>query len=109
MQVHNGVEEHACHRVRRVRVTQWNEVTVLEEPIDNGEDHRLDADFEEAFDEVHDDVAPDLARDLSRAGEEGRLEGTGRRRLYLNEVVGLGPGPRRRGGAVIGTAPMAKA
>ena len=33
-----------------------------------------------------------------------RLEGGLRRREYLNEVTGRGPGPRRRGGAVIGAA-----
>jgi len=30
-----------------------------------------------------------------------RFEGGIRRRLYLNEVTGRGPGPRRRGGAVV--------
>lgn len=39
---------------------------------------------------------------LSRANE---LEGGIRRRLYLREVAGHGPGPRWRGGAVIGDAP----
>ncbi len=33
-----------------------------------------------------------------------RLEGGLRRREYLNEVTGRGPGPRRRGDAVIGAA-----
>jgi hypothetical protein len=39
---------------------------------------------------------------LSRAR---RLEGGLRRREYLKAVTGRGPGPRRRGGAVFGTAP----
>lgn len=35
-----------------------------------------------------------------------KLEGGTRRRLYLKEVIGRGPGPRRRGGAVIRDAPL---
>ncbi|TVU26439.1 hypothetical protein EJB05_28986, partial [Eragrostis curvula] len=41
---------------------------------------------------------------LSQAGDEYEFDGTKRRRLYLKEVAGLGPGPRQRGGGVV-TAP----
>jgi hypothetical protein len=39
--------------------------------------------------------------EVSRAGEELELVGGTRRRLYLNEVAGHGPGPRRRAGAMV--------
>jgi hypothetical protein len=40
---------------------------------------------------------------MSRVGGSVELEGTILLKLYLNEVVGQGPEPRRHGGAVIGT------
>jgi hypothetical protein len=42
---------------------------------------------------------------MSAVGELGMFVGTILLNLYENEVEGLGPGPRRRGGAVVATAP----
>jgi hypothetical protein len=42
---------------------------------------------------------------MSAVGELGMFVGTILLNLYENEVEGLGPGPRRCGGAVVATAP----
>jgi hypothetical protein len=42
---------------------------------------------------------------LSGDGELGMFVGTFLLNLYENEMDGLGPGPRRRGGAVVATVP----
>jgi hypothetical protein len=42
---------------------------------------------------------------LSVVGELETFVGTVLLNLYENEVEGIGPGPRRRGGAVMATAP----
>jgi hypothetical protein len=42
---------------------------------------------------------------MSAVGELGTFVGTILLNLYENEVEGLGPGPRRRGGAVMTTTP----
>jgi hypothetical protein len=38
-------------------------------------------------------------------GDEYEFLGMWQRRLYWNEVIGRGPGPRRRGGAIVATMP----
>jgi hypothetical protein len=43
---------------------------------------------------------------MSWPGDETKLNGTILLRLYLNEEVGLGPGPRLRGGAVTEEGPQ---
>jgi hypothetical protein len=47
-----------------------------------------------------------LVVELSRAEELRELDWTTHRRLYLKEVAGRRPGPRRRGGTMISAAPL---
>jgi hypothetical protein len=60
---------------------------------------------EEALMVVGEEPRPRDTKMSRDGGDEYVFVGTWRRRLYLNEVVGRGPEPHRRGGAVVATTP----
>ena len=71
MKVHDVVEEGTSNRRSRVRVPQWNEVGVLGEPVDDGEDDTLAMDLRKGLDEVHRNVRPHTRRHGQRLQETG--------------------------------------
>lgn len=56
MEAHNVDEEGLRHGPDVVRVAEGDEVAVLAEAVDDGEDHRLSVDTWQCFDEVDADV-----------------------------------------------------
>jgi hypothetical protein len=51
-----------CDGDRSVQVAQWDEVGVLGEAVDNGQNHGLVVYAREVLDEVHGDVGPHHTR-----------------------------------------------
>lgn len=77
MKANNHLKEGTGDRRRRVWVAEGDEVRVLGERVDNGEDDEFPVDLGEALDEVHRDVCPHLGRYHERLQETRRLQGGG--------------------------------
>jgi hypothetical protein len=58
MEAHNVGEKGLRHGLGSVRVAEGDEVAVLAEAVDDGEDHRLPVDTGQCFHEVEADVRP---------------------------------------------------
>ena len=74
METHDAVEESVGDRSRHVRVAEGDEVRVLGEPVDDGEDDRLSVDLGKALDEVHRDIHQHLGRNIERLKKAYWLE-----------------------------------
>ena len=74
METYDAVKESVGDQSRRVRVAEGDEVRVLGEPVDNGEDDGLSVDLGKALDEVHRDIRPHLGRNVERLKKACRLE-----------------------------------
>lgn len=55
-------------------MSQWNEVAVLTEAIDDGEDDRFAADARKSFDEVQPQISPNRCGYWKRQQQPGRVE-----------------------------------
>ena len=75
MKPDDAVEEGAGYRRRGVGVAERNEVCVLSEAADDGENDRLAADLRQPFNEIHGDIRPYLGRYLQRLKQTGGLQG----------------------------------
>ena len=63
MKTHDVGEERLCHRLDGVRVAEGDEVEVLAEAVDDGEDDRFAVDAGQCFNEVEADIRQDDGRD----------------------------------------------
>ena len=99
MQPDNIVEESLGNRDGGVGMSKRDEVGVLGEAIDDGEDDRLTADPRKALDEIHSDVGPHRVRNVERLEEPRRVQvlclialansaPTMQRQLYHPEFLG---------------------
>jgi hypothetical protein len=64
VEVHYHVEEGLCDSRGGVRVSDQDEVCILAEAVDDGDDHWLAIDTREPFNEVHCHVGPDRRGNL---------------------------------------------
>jgi hypothetical protein len=74
VKLHNIVEEEARHQFCCVRLTEWQEVAVLEEPIDDSENHRFSIHPLQTFDKVYGHIRPDSRRHLQWLRKDDGLE-----------------------------------
>ena len=74
MQPDNVVEERLGDRDGGVGMSKRDEVGVLGEAIDDGEDDGLAADPRKALDEIHSDVSPHRVRNVERLEEPRRVQ-----------------------------------
>jgi hypothetical protein len=74
VQAHDLIEEDAGHRHRRVWATQGDEVGVLGEAVDDGEDEGLATHSREALNEVHGDVGPNGIRHRQWLEQAGGMQ-----------------------------------
>ena len=72
--MHNVGEEGLCHGLGGGRVAKGDEVAVLAEAVDDGENHRLPTDTGQCFNEVEPNVCPDDSGDWQRHEEAGQVE-----------------------------------
>jgi len=59
MQAYYVGEESLCQRLRRVWVSEGDEVAVLAEAVDDSEDHRLPLDTGQGFHKIEANISPD--------------------------------------------------
>lgn len=98
VEANDAVEEGPSNRSCCVGVTERNEVGVLGEAVNNGEDDGFVADLGQPLDEVHADVRPHLRRNFQWLQQPCRLPG-----LRLVALTGgTGPHPILNQGTVIG-------
>jgi hypothetical protein len=74
MKPDDTVKENLGHRCRRVRVTQRQEVCVLQKSVYNDEDDRLAVDARKAFNKIHGDVGLDGGWKFQRLEQAGRMQ-----------------------------------
>ena len=77
MQANYVVEEGASDGGRRVRVAQWDEMGVLREPVNHGEDNTFTVDLGERLHEVHGDVGLDTGGHRQRLEKAGEVQSLG--------------------------------
>ena len=69
----NTIEEGASDGGGRVGMAEGDEVCILGELVDDGEDDGFAANLQKPFDEVHRDIRPHLGRNIERLEQPRRL------------------------------------
>lgn len=98
MEFDNVRKKHTCNRGCGVGVAEGNEVRVLGEAVDDGEDNRLALNLRKALNEIQRDIAPNKRRYRQRLEQTRRVEvfplATLTSRALSDELANGTPHPR---------------
>jgi hypothetical protein len=73
VQPDDAVEEDPGHRCHYVWMAQWQEMSVLGESVDDGEDDIFAVDSRESFNEIRGNVSPDSRWQVQRLEQPGQV------------------------------------